>query len=683
MTIASIEPVDIGRRSRGSVLARTLGGAAMFAVVLAIVMGAVQLVRWMPARLVSFDGAMNLEVARSLAEGHGYRRLYADRSGFSHEIQSRAPYIVPAAAVFAVFGVGVWQSQVTNLLYVAALALVVFLLVRRMTTWRWGLVAVAVCLWTPGIEAIAMNGYGEVPALFWWLAALLVLCRPDGERIGSVRFFGAGVLVGMAVLTKTVLAIGLIAMLPLVVAAIASRGSRVRPAVVASCALVAGLLLPTLFYELAHVAAIGDLHRWHAWLRDEMRAIHMQAGTVNGFNDTHGIGTKLMIHSQLLADNLGLPRLWVALWIVGPIALAAFGRRWLPSANARAVVLALTLVAAIYFIWWLGFTPTEKAWYRRIFNGVLVLEIVLVLMLGAFSEFRRRNAEPARHMATAVAVVLAVLQLALIRSAVYEDDTDDFASSESLRDDLAALQRVPSDAEVYAVGWYSAPILALYSGRRFDNIATRTSEQLSNASPVFLALDKQAQKVGAAQYWLDRYAHRDLAQSDNLRLVEIDANTRLDPFVSMQIDDSAVLDRVDFHGDDYPYMFGFQGREGDGWRWATADVEVLLRYGGEQEFFVDVYIPPLQSYRFNKDVGITVWAGTCRLGTFRQDETGRERWWLSVRNCPLVDGEKVAIRLTSDNLYESRDDRQLGYVVHGLGFASAEPSKSAAPAAQR
>jgi hypothetical protein len=682
VTIASAEPVVI-REGQTTRLARSLGTAAMLAVLLAIAAAAVQIVRWTATRQVSFDGAMNLEVARSLAEGHGYRRMYADRSGFSHEIQSRAPYILPAAAVFAAFGVGVWQSQLTNLVYVAALALLIFLLVRRLTSWRWGLVAVAVCLWTPGIRAIAMNGYGEVPALVWWLAALLVLCRPNGEPVGHARLFGAGVLIGMAVLTKTVLAIGLVAVAPIMLVIIASGESRVRSAAIALCAFGAGLLLPGLLYELAHFVAIGDLGRWHAWLREEMHAIHMQAGTANGFSDTHGFGAKLLVHSRLLADSLGLPRPLLALWIAGPIALAAFSRRWFASANARAVLLALALFAAIYFLWWLGFTPTEKAWYRRVFNGVLVLEIVLVLTLAGLWEFRRYWAEPVRRAAMVACVLLVALQLALIRSAVTVGDTDDFASSDTLQADLAGLGRVPPNAGIYGVGWYSAPVIALYSGRHFGNIAAKTPADLAAASPVFLALDSQALKVGAAQYWLDRYAHRDIAQSDDLRLVEIDANTRLDPFVAMQIDDAAVLDRVDFHGDDYPYMFGFQGREGDGWRWATADAEVLLRYRGEPEFFVDVYVPPLQSYQFKKDIGITAWAGACRLGTFRQDENRRERWWLSARNCPLTTGERVTVRLTSDNLYESRDDRQLGYIVHALGFAAPEPAAASASTDQR
>ncbi len=36
----------------------------------------------------SFDGAMNLQVASSIANGEGYRRNYASREAFPHEIQT-------------------------------------------------------------------------------------------------------------------------------------------------------------------------------------------------------------------------------------------------------------------------------------------------------------------------------------------------------------------------------------------------------------------------------------------------------------------------------------------------------------------------------------------------------------------------------------------------------------------
>jgi hypothetical protein len=308
---------------------------------------------------------------------------------------------------------------------------------------------------------------------------------------------------------------------------------------------------------------------------------------------------------------------------------------------------------------------------------------VLIVVLSALWKLRERTVGSPRHLAAIACFVLVALQVPLAWSNWNSDDGGDFASRESLPADLAALQRVPANAQVYGVAWYSAPDLALYSGRRFDNIATKTPLQLAAASPVFLALDMQAQNVGAAQYWLDRYSNREIARSSSLRLVELDATTPLDPFRAVSVDDGAVLSRVDFRADDYAYVFGFQNREGDGWRWASADAEVLLRYRGEREFNVDVYVPPLRSYRFKKEVGITVWIGACRLGTFRQNENRRERWWFPAANCPLQQGERVAVRLTSDNLYESRDERQLAYIVHSLGFAEPLASTSTGPADSR
>ena len=653
---------------------------AFLAVMVAV--GVARLFFWTWAHQVSFDGAMNLEVARSLSEGHGYRRLYEGHSGFSHEIQSRAPFILPAAAVFAAFGVGVWQSQLTNLLYVLALAAVVSMLVARWTSWRWGVAAVAACLWIPGIQEVAMNGYGEVPALCWWLAAILTLCCGDDESPGATRLLLAGLLVGMAVLTKTVLAIGLVAILPMVVVSLASRRSQGASVILGLLAFAAGIVLPVFVYEIAHVAAVGDVVRWHAWLHDEIRAIHMQAGTAEGFKDTRGAGTKLLVHSQVLADNLGLPVALLPAWIGAPILLALVGRRWLSSRHARAGVLALSFFAAIYFCWWLGFTPTEKAWYRRIFNAVLVLEIVAVVMLaGSWRRWRHATTTESAVLRTRAALIacvaLAGLQVPLFWSNLGADDAADFGSRTSLERDLAALGQLPKNAEIYGMGWYSAPILALYSGRRFGNLATKTSADLAAESPVYLALDLQTQKAGAAQYWLDRFSHRELAKSAELDLVELDATHASNPFAGVQIDPAAVLGRVDFHSGEYPYLFGFQNREGDGWRWATTDVEVLLRYQGEREFYVDIYLPALKGYRHTDEVGVTASIGSCRLGAFRQDVSRRERWWLPAANCPLAAGQLVAVRLISDNILESRDDRQLGYIVHGLGFA--EPLGSGSP----
>jgi hypothetical protein len=641
---------------------------------LAIAVAVAKLFVWARIHPVSFDGAMNLEVARSLAEGNGYQRLYENRTGFSHEIQSRAPFILPAAAAFAAFGIDIWQSQLTNLLYVFALALLVFLLVRRWTSWPSGLTAAALCLWTPGLREIGMNGYGEVPALVWWLAALLVLCRADDARASPWRVFGAGVLVGIAILTKTVLAIGLVAIVPVLVATAGTNGSRSRSLALALIAFAAGVLLPLVLYEFAHVVAIGDVPRWRAWLDDEMHAIRMQAGTAKGFHDTHGVGTKLLVHAGVLAENIGLPLPLLPLWLAAPFALAMLGRRWFASEHARAIVGALALFAAIYFLWWLGFTPTEKAWYRRIFNGVVVLEILLALMLAAGA--RRSRTERSSRAPIVVAIAAIALQVPLVWSARHALHASDFASRRQLRADLALLAKVPDRARVFGAGWYSAPILALYSGRSFGNLTTTTPAELVASSPFYLALDAPAMAADAGDYWLARYANRDVGRSDTLRLVELDARSLRDPFDGVTVDQNALKDRVDFHDADYPYLFGFQDREGDGWRWAAADTAILLRYGGEPELALDIYVPPLTRYRFRRGVGIAASIGDCRLGAFRQDESERRLWKLGTGNCPLQEGSTVAVRLVSDNVVDARDGRQLAYIVHALGFVGPQTDEA-------
>jgi hypothetical protein len=304
-----------------------------------------------------------------------------------------------------------------------------------------------------------------------------------------------------------------------------------------------------------------------------------------------------------------------------------------------------------------------------------VLEVVLVVMSAALWNLRQHAAGLSRHLVSAACAALIVLQLLVGGSNAVSDGDADFAARDSLERDLAAVRRVPPDKEIQGVGWYSAPEIALYSGRRIGNIVTKTPAELAATSPVYLALDMPAMHVGAGQYWLERYSYRDIARSDTLWLVALDATAPKHPFDPAMVDEKAVLGHVDFHAGDYPYLLGFQRREGDGWHWVSGDAEVLLRYRGEAEFNVDIYLPPMQGYRLKRDVGITVWADACRLGTFRQDESRRERWWLPVRNCPLAAGQLVSMRLTSDNLYATRDNRQLAYIVHALGFADPAPAR--------
>ena len=121
-------------------------------------------------RPVSFDGAMNLQVAQSLSDGEGYVRHYGGTRAFPIEVQTDAPFIVPAAAVFKLFGVGMVQSQLVNFAYMALFLLLVGYVLARFFGTGIALAGALACFLVPGFYQIGMNGWGE-------LVAFLVVCR--------------------------------------------------------------------------------------------------------------------------------------------------------------------------------------------------------------------------------------------------------------------------------------------------------------------------------------------------------------------------------------------------------------------------------------------------------------------------------------------------------------------------
>lgn len=671
MRAASALATEAGEKIPGTAerFARAL---AVVAVALIAAIAVARLLQWTSQQQVAFDGAMNLEAARSMVEGQGYRRMYGDRDAFPHEVQTRAPYILPAAAVFAAFGVGLWQAQLTNLLYLLAFAATAWALVARWSSWRWGLLAAAAGLATPGIEDWGMNGYGEVPALTWWLLSLLVLYPRDGAApIGAGRCLAAGLLAGLAVVTKTVLAIGLVAMLPVLLLDLWRRQRRVGAVAALLTAFAAGALLPLLLHELWRGVAIGDWALWKAWLEDEWQSVQQQAGVRAGFDDTGALARKIAAHFQVLVAGVGLPPSLLVAWLALPLLLLAGLRRRLARCGAGPVLLTLGLIGLIYFCWWLGVTPTQKAWYRRIFNGVLVLQVLGVLALALLCRQRLRERGAGPFVAAAAATI--ALQASLAWASLGDPANWSVAESrELLERDLAAIGNLPDDAALYGVGWYSMPVVALYSGRHIDDLNAQLPAEIAAQSRIYLLADPPLWTSGAERYWLRRYPWKQVAESLDLRVFELRTDRVRDPFDLTPIDAAAVRGAFDLQAD-YPYAFGLYGREGDGWAWTRPDAELLLRYTGEPQFRLDLFVPAGDLYRERSALGIRVRIGDCELGVIHPAIGERSQPVLPMATCPQPRDSLVHVRLVADNLLDSSDDRQMSYVLRGAGFVSATP----------
>ena len=154
--------------------------------------------------LTWFDEGSHLHVPKTLARFG----VYADYSseGFRHygpTLGVGPTVMLPIAAAFRLFGIGLLQARLVMVLYLLAALYAFYCLARVLGARRFALVA-TILLVTSRSVGILLYGrqvLGEVPALFF-LVAGLGLWFAAWERAGWGRLAMVGLLLGLAVVTK-------------------------------------------------------------------------------------------------------------------------------------------------------------------------------------------------------------------------------------------------------------------------------------------------------------------------------------------------------------------------------------------------------------------------------------------------------------------------------------------------
>lgn len=155
--------------------------------------------------LTWFDEGSHLHVPKTLVQ-HG---VYADISseGFRYygpTIGVGPTVLLPIAAVFRLFGIGLLQARLVMAFYLLATVGTFFAVARQMGTRPMAATATALLVVTPGVALIEYGRQvlGEVPGLFFLLAAL-ALWMAAWERSGWGRLALIGLLLGLATITKS------------------------------------------------------------------------------------------------------------------------------------------------------------------------------------------------------------------------------------------------------------------------------------------------------------------------------------------------------------------------------------------------------------------------------------------------------------------------------------------------
>lgn len=632
-----------------------------------------------------FDGAMNLLESRSIAEGHGPRAIYDSNDPFPYGVQTKEPYVLLGALVFKLAGVGPFQIELPNLLYLLALCTVVFFALRRMFDTTTALLACALLLAYPRLPQYGLRGYGEIPTLFFGFASLALIAWPgDFSRRLKRRCLWAGVCAGLAIATKVVgiAQMATVGALLLCRLAFESPGSR-RDQVLAAAMFGVGVLVPLSLVEAWRLAWLGGAG-YRAWWVYEWASIGSQSGVTSGPAQV-ALGEQVTRRFLLLCQELRFRPLTMGLTLVAPAVgviacFAALDRE--QRRRCRWLLAGMLLLGAMYFAWWLAIVPEAKAWVRYIYIALVdmafLAAIAIVAGLGAIAS---RPRAPRQWLAGGLGL-LVLLTYAPITARVARHLPSFDPDPETINTTAAArfLSGLPKDAVLLGYGWYGAPSIQIYVAKPFMDLSDYAVGRLTG-KPAYLIADRPTLVTGMLDRTLARYPHRALRpENDFAQVYAMDFAHPLDPFTAST---SATKAFAAFAKDDYPATYGMEPYDPIGGRFIESDSEILLRYEGQDSLrlvgYMDAASP--SHYRWPPRMEGQVIIGDCPPLRFVFNTPGWRTFLLPL-NCRLPSGHDVRVRILLDNVLDlpMLKDRQRAMLLNSIGFVDASAAQDMAPA---
>lgn len=437
---------------------------------------------------LSFDGAMNAQVPLNLLQHGRYATNYDRYIDFDHVVQSGSPLLLPMALAFRLGGVSSVTAQIPNAVYLILCVLIIFIFVKNVTNKWVGLLTAVIITHVSYLFAYGLHGFGEIPALFYFMAGLCLLNALETNKNHNPVLLSllTGVAWGLAYLTKTVMLIFLPSLLAVILIDVFFT-KKLSGKVYILIAL-GGLLTISLF-EIWKLTVLG-LKDYIYWWNEELNAIAPQAGVVKGLADTPSLFEKIGTHLTILSGSLGMPFIGSIFFIFVPCALfihyfISAMRKWRQQISLSCLMLFGTSIS--YVLWWIVLTPTSKAWPRRIINGIILMDISSMILLGLTLLYllpivrTLRNSNRHLNFSNIRLILLSGLSVMLIitlsvqlynnRLNIPLKAINSPSPNKMASDDIAKkIAQLPSNARIYGVTWWQCPVLSFVSGRRFYNI---------------------------------------------------------------------------------------------------------------------------------------------------------------------------------------------------------------------
>ena len=577
---------------------------------------------------VSFDGAMNLNVAASLAAGSGYGFFYD--TFFPFPAQTDGPFILPAALLILAFGISPLVTQAVNLLYIGLLIPLLTALLRRLGLPLWAaLVGTLIAISVPGFAENGMNGYGEIPALAWYLGGLLAFGTTFKSTPLRYQALLAGALLATAYLTKVV-ALVLVGPVFAVALFFAFQQQVSRKVLLQLCC---GFILPIVLWEIFRLLSIGSLSGFLLWWKLQLGQILHQSGAGHS---VAGFARKASEHFSTLCFITGLNAYLLTGFLALPCFLFLYARDQFTIAE-KFYFLCLLISGLVYFLWWLLLTPSSMAWLRRILDAIIIHQILL-LALGfrIVSSMRTAAGSPwlRRGLAFSLSAVAVIPVLTLAKTGQnLSEPLKAPAYTASFFKLASNVRELPADAVIFGTGWWKSPGIALYSGRRFHNFQHWTPDKINRLKNKYFVFDPFILGIakGDATKALALTDAEEMIKSDGGELYRISNAKHYAPVQITPSDFIKLKSKMDFSEGDYEYKSGFYQVEDNKWAWMRTDGLVVLARAGERRLIISFFLP--DQLIKGKPVNLRVEVPGCAEETFHFSSPGENSVALTL-NCP-------------------------------------------------
>jgi|GEM_PF-3364305 hypothetical protein len=443
------------------------------AFVVALVAVLLSHVAWVVAGIwfspVSFDEGFNLLVPVHLANGLGYTVdnwvSGGDLVPFPTVVSTGAPVLAPIGAVFAVTGPELVAARAVGTAFFVAFLAGAAVLAHRIGG-RWAVVAALAAVsavrltvdYPATVVFSPVDALGEYPATAMLLWAIVVLER---------RPWLAGILAGLAVLTKTVAAIAVPFLVLGVVLAIAGPGWRthVRRALVALGGAAAGFAGVVAAWEVVKLVSLGPAG-YLQWTREFLGFFRGAGSGSLSLDRQPVVRLDLLTHAFYGPRPIVVPVAAVACALAGT-ALVLLVRRWSDPAARALVLLGVSAVGTFggFALWWL--LVSDRMWVRHLLIGLLIglVAIAAFAVVGTRELWHRLAGRlPLRRVlgAFAVAGAVGLFSWQTVEHAPDAFDPPGWTRAEQFAD--AAAVSATGITGMQHVGWWQNPELVFLTG---------------------------------------------------------------------------------------------------------------------------------------------------------------------------------------------------------------------------